>query len=106
MIKHIVLFKVRTEITSDEFEGLMHEIAVLKSVLTGFIDFKHGPNKTPETKDQGYTYGFILTLGSWKDLESYQNNPSHQATGAKLVSACHPSDDGILVFDMEVGDEL
>lgn len=102
MIRHIVLFKVRAEVTSSEFTGLMLEIAALESSVSGFIEFKHGPNQTRETKDQGYNYGFVLIFDTWSDLESYQDNADHKKVGAKLEAACIPNDDGILVFDMEV----
>ncbi|MBD5769617.1 Dabb family protein [Marinomonas colpomeniae] len=102
MIRHIVLFKVRPEVAAEDFNILMQEIAELESSVSGFISFEHGPNQTPETRDQGYTYGFIVTLASWADLDVYQNNPSHQTTGAKLVAACHSNHDGLLVFDMEI----
>jgi hypothetical protein len=102
MIRHIVLFKVRPEIDGKPFQALMQEIADLRSSHSGIMDFEHGPNQTPETRDQGYTYGFILTLGSWPDLAIYQNDPKHQATGAKLLAACLPDHAGLLVFDMEV----
>lgn len=105
MIRHIVLFKVRPEVTAEQFLVLMQEIADLRSTHPGIISFEHGSNQTPETRDHGYTYGFTLTLGSWADLESYQNDPKHQATGAKLIAACDPDHSGILAFDMEV-DEL
>jgi hypothetical protein len=104
MIRHTVLFKVRPEIDIEQFQLLMQEIAQLRTAHSGFMGFEHGPNQTPETRDQGYTYGFILTLGSWADLAAYQNDPNHQATGAKLLDACLPDHAGLLVFDMEVGD--
>lgn len=102
MIRHIVLFKVRPEVTAEDFNILMQEIADLESSVSGFISFEHGPNQTPETRDQGYSYGFIVTLASWADLDAYQNNPSHQTTGARLVDACNSNQDSLLVFDMEV----
>lgn len=102
MIRHIVLFKVRPEISVDQFQALMQEIADLRASHKGIISFEHGPNQTPETRDHGYSYGFTLTLASWADLEKYQNDPTHQATGAKLIAACDPDHSGILAFDMEV----
>ena len=102
MIRHMVLFKVRPEVAAEDFNILMQEIAELESSVSGFIRFEHGPNQTPETRDQGYTYGFILTLASWDDLDAYRNNSNHQTIGAKLVAACHSNHDGLLVFDMEV----
>ena len=105
MIRHLVLFKVRPEIDVSQFQLLMQEIADLRAAHSGIVGFEHGPNKTPETRDQGYSYGFILTLGSWTDLALYQNDPNHQATGLKLLNACHPDHAGILAFDMEVADK-
>jgi len=102
MIRHIVLFKVRPDVDAKQFQPLMQEIAQLRTSHGGIIGFEHGPNQTPETRDQGYNYGFVLTLNSWADLESYQNDPNHQATGAKLLAACHPDHAGLLAFDMEV----
>lgn len=105
MIRHIVLFKVRAEVAADQFQVLMQEIADLRSSHSGILSFEHGPNQTPETRDHGYTYGFTLTLGSWADLETYQNDPIHRATGAKLILACDPDHSSILAFDMEVEDK-
>ncbi|ETX10068.1 stress responsive protein [Marinomonas ushuaiensis DSM 15871] len=102
MIRHVVLFKVRPEVAAADFNILMQEIADLESSVSGFISFEHGPNQTPETRDQGYNYGFVLTLASWVDLDAYQNNSRHQITGAKLIAACNSNYDGLLVFDMEV----
>lgn len=101
-VKHIVLFKVRPEVSREEFVLLMDEIAALKPTHPGILGFEHGPNQTPEDRDHGYNYGFTLTLESWDALALYQADPYHQATGRKIIQACDPDHSGILAFDVEV----
>lgn len=101
-VKHIVLFKVRPEVSRETFLLLMDEIAALQPTHPGILGFEHGPNETPEDRDHGYNYGFTLSLASWDALALYQADPNHQATGRKLVAACDPDHSGILAFDYEV----
>lgn len=101
-IRHIVLFKVRPEVSREAFVALMDEIEALKPTHPGILAFEHGPNQTPEDRDHGYNYGFTLTLASWDALERYQADPNHQATGRRIIAACDPDHSGILAFDVEV----
>lgn len=102
MIRHTVLFRPLATTTEYGLRTLMDEIAMIERKQEGFVAFEHGENKTPEDRDHRYRYGFTATFRDWAALAAYQADPEHLKTGKKIVAACEPDAEGILVFDYVV----
>ena len=102
MIMHCVFIRFRQEAGAEEKQALYDEIAGLKRVIPGIVDFKSGANVSPEGLDSGYGDGFIVTFEDSAARDAYLDHPDHQAVGEKLVAAAAGGISGILVFDMAV----
>lgn len=103
-IQHIVMLNLRADAAGDELADIMSGLAVLRSSVPGFVAFQHGPNYDLEQKSQHYSYGFICSFADKHALQSYAENPHHQALGARLVALCNGGADGIWVADIAVGE--
>ncbi len=102
MIMHCVFIRFRQEAGAEEKQALYDEIAGLKRVIPGIVDFKSGANVSPEGLDSGYGDGFIVTFEDSAARDSYLDHPDHRAVGEKIVAAAAGGISGILVFDMAV----
>lgn len=105
MIKHCVFLNLAEEA---EFDRLMDAYEMIGDVLDdidGVYDFGAGPNRDFEGKSPAYETGFVITFRDQEALEHYAAHPKHKEAGALLTSLCFNGSAGILVFDLDVGDE-
>ncbi len=104
MIKHCVFLNLAQDAA---FERLMDAYEMIGDVLDdidGVYDFAAGPNRDFEGKSPAYETGFVITFLSKTALDAYARHPKHLEAGAILTSLCAGGGDGVLVFDLEVGD--
>lgn len=101
MIRHIVLVKFKTETSENEIKSIFTELDHVRSEINGMSAVHSGRSESHEHIERGFMHGFTVDFDSWQGLRAYQNHPSHQATGAKIVSSAEGGIDGILVFDFE-----
>ena len=102
MIRHIVMLNLKANHDPDELAAVMTGLDALRSEISGYIGFEHGPNRDFEKKSVDYPYGFICTFESANDVSVYANDPRHQALGGRLVAMCNGGGDGIMVLDIDV----
>ena len=100
MIRHIVLVKVRPEVTEGEMAAIFADLAAIRAKLPGVLAIHAGRSESPEQIERGYLHGFIIDFVDWQALQSYQDHPDHKAVGARLVENAIGGIDGILVFDL------
>jgi hypothetical protein len=98
MIRHIVLFKARAEVTEDHIAKIFADLHDL--TLPGIIAIHSGRSESPEQIERGYLHGFTVDFSDWEALAAYQVHPDHQRVGGALVAAAQGGIDGILVFDL------
>ena len=105
MIKHCVFLNLAEEA---EFDRLMDAYEMIGDVLDdieGVYDFAAGPNRDFEGKSPAYETGFVITFSDKAALDAYAAHPKHSEAGALLSSLCFNGSAGILVFDLDVGEE-
>jgi len=102
MIRHIVILELIPNHDVSELAEVMAELNALVGKIEGFTKFEHGPNRDLEEKSQAYPYGFICTFDDEASLQTYANDPRHQALGARLVAMCKGGGDGIMVMDLDI----
>lgn len=100
MIRHIVLLRLRPEVTDAEIGPVFAEIHALRGVLPGLRAVASGRSESPEQMERGYLHGMVVEFDDWAALHNYLEDPRHRAAGAKLVAAAQGGPDGILVFDL------
>lgn len=101
MIRHIVLVRFQREVSETQILEIFAELSVLRAEIAGMGSVVSGKSTSPEQIERGYMHGFTVDFETWDDLRAYQNHPSHQKTGAKIVAAAQGGLDGVLVFDLE-----
>ncbi len=98
MILHIVLLKIKADVSQDALERLDQALAALRSQIPGVADYTWGRNVSPEQLHHGFEHGFVMTFESAAARDAYLPHPEHQKVGALIGSLC----DDVLVFDMEI----
>jgi hypothetical protein len=104
MIRHVVLFKFRSGVSADERAEIYAGLNALVGQIEGLLSAAFGPNISPEGLGQGFNDGFIMDFVDAAARDRYLPHPAHQAAGAKLVAALEGGVQGLVVFDMKVGE--
>jgi NAD(P)-dependent dehydrogenase (short-subunit alcohol dehydrogenase family) len=102
MIRHIVLFRFRADVSETAIEAMFDEVKALHGRIEGLVAVSAGRSHSPEKIERGYMHALVVDFTDWAGLQRYQDDPDHKATGAKFVAACIGGIEGILVVDYEV----
>ncbi|HEX2184939.1 MAG TPA: Dabb family protein [Chloroflexota bacterium] len=97
--RHIVLVRVRPEVSPAEVEQAFAPLAALQGVIPGLLSFHGGPNTSPEGAGQGYNYGFVMDFADAAARDAYLPDPRHREAAAGLSLIREPG--GVLVFDLD-----
>jgi hypothetical protein len=98
MIEHIVLLKLKEGVTKEQTQELLDGLEKLKEIVPGMLEVSGGYNNSPEAKNAGFTYGFIVRFKDAAARDGYVPHPEHQKLAKTLV---RPIVDDVLVFDYE-----
>lgn len=95
MLRHIVLFKFKADVTPAQVQEVADAFAALPKKIDVIKDFEWGTDNSPEGKAAGFTHGFLVTFADEKGRDIYLPHPAHEDF-KKLVG---PRLDKVLVFD-------
>ena len=84
MIRHIVIFKYRTDATPVQIQTIHDALKGLQNRIPGIIAFEAGVNNSPENLNRGFTHVFQLTFTDAAARDAYLPHPEHTAFGATL----------------------
>lgn len=101
MVRHIVLLKIKPDVSTDAINELFGDLVALKDKVPGIVNVDWGPNTSPEGKGQGFSYGFIMDFDTPASRDAYLPHPDHDLVKTKIINAITGVDD-VLVFDYEV----
>ena len=104
MIKHCVFLNLAEEADVDRLMDAYEMIGEVLDDIEGVYDFAAGPNRDFEGKSPAYETGFVITFVNKAALDAYAAHPRHVEAGQILQSLCFNGGDGIIVFDLDVGD--
>jgi hypothetical protein len=104
MIRHCVFFKFRSGVSADERAEIYAGLNALVGQIDGLLSADFGHSVSPEGLEQGFKDGFIMDFVDEAARDRYLPHPAHKAAGAKLVAALEGGRDGLIVFDMDVGE--
>lgn len=102
MILHCVFLKMPAAMSSADILKIYGAVAALKSFIPGMVDFKAGPNESPEGLGHGFQHGFVVTFTDAAARDAYLVHPEHVKVGDKIVAATDGGLEGVLVYDFEV----
>ncbi len=95
MLRHVVLFKFKDSVTSEQVDEVVQAFAALPGKISEIKGFEWGTDVSVEQKSKGLTHGFVVTFASEKGRDTYLPHPEHQ----KFVKLVGPRLDDVLVFD-------
>lgn len=104
MIRHCVFVKFRSGVSADERAEIYAGLAALVGQIDGLLSADFGPNVSPEGMSKGFNDGFIMDLADEAARDRYLVDPAHKAAGSRLVAALEGGPDGLMVFDLKIGD--
>jgi len=96
-IQHMVLVKIKPEVTPEKITELFNQLAELQQLIPGITYFSGGSYSSSEGLNQGYTHGFLMTFESVDARDAYLPHPEHERVKATLL----PCIDGVITFDFE-----
>ena len=102
MILHAAFLNLRSGHDTAELADVMTGLAGLVGRVSGFADFRHGPNIDLEGKSPDHPYGFVCSFEDRAALAAYAADPVHAGLGARLMALCAGGADGIVVYDLEL----
>jgi hypothetical protein len=97
-IQHMVLLKIKPEVTPEKITDLFNQLAELQQLIPGITYFSGGPYSSSEGLNQGYTHGFLMTFEGIDARDIYLPHPEHERVKAALLQCI----DGAIAFDFEV----
>ena len=99
MVEHIVLLKLKSDVTSAQLDALPDALLQMADEIPGIESITAGTNNSPEGKSQGYTYGFIVRFTDEAARDVYLPHPFHRKVAGEHI---RPLVEDVLVFDYSV----
>ena len=99
MIVHMVILKVRRDVTAAEIERVFGAIGALKADIPGILSYSWGPYASPEGMQRGYTHGFCMTFTDAKSRDVYLPHPLHEKVKTQVLAILEGGIEGVLAFD-------
>src|SRR5262245_28871896 len=79
VLRHIVMYKFRDEVTPVQIQEVIDAFAALPKKVPSIVNFEHGTNVSKEGKSEGFTHVFVVTFKNEADLAAYLVHPAHEA---------------------------
>ncbi|WP_448953626.1 Dabb family protein [Labrys neptuniae] len=99
MIRHLVLTRLRADLTPEETEALLAAIRGMKAEIPGIVAIEIGSDNSPEGLARGYSHAFTVDFIDAAARDAYLPHPHHAKVGQALLAATQGGIDGILVLD-------
>ena len=98
-VKHAVLLRFKSEVTSQQAQQLLAEVGGLKDKIPGIVDFSGGAYSSPEGMNKGFTHGFVMTFADEASRDAYLPHPEHEVVKDKILAALDGGLDGVVAVD-------
>jgi hypothetical protein len=100
MLEHIVVLKLKPGVTLEQTQALLNGLVALQvsGAIPGMLEVTGGYNNSPEGRNQGFSYGFIVRFRDAAARDAYLPHPEHKKLGAAFV---RPIAEEVFVFDYE-----
>ncbi|MGZ7444831.1 Dabb family protein [Paenibacillus sp. TH7-28] len=99
MFEHIVLLKLKPNVSIEQQEDVVKRAHAFKRDIPGIVDLSAGINVTEEIEHkQGYTLGIRVTFENQQACRDYIQHPLHQ----NFLQSMGPFAEGIVVMDYPI----
>ncbi|MEX0770951.1 MAG: Dabb family protein [Balneolaceae bacterium] len=83
-VRHIVVFKYKTDATDSQIKKVTDSFRELKDKIPGITHFEHGVNNSPEGRNMGFTHIYQMTFEDEESRDDYLPHPEHKKFGEML----------------------
>lgn len=98
MLEHIVLLKLKQGVAKSQVEAFRRNVLGLKDRIPGIMSISVGKNNSPENRDHGFGWGFVVRFIDSDSRDSYLLHTEHQKVAREHII---PIADDILVLDYD-----
>lgn len=98
MTRHFGVFQFHPQITESKIKECFAAMVGMVGKIDGLLGFEHGPYKSAEGLNDGFTHGFIMTFDSPESRDAYLPHPVHEAV-KDIVVPCLAR---VVVFDFDI----
>jgi len=95
LLRHVVLFQFKKEVTAAQVQEVVDAFRALPSKIDAIHSFEYGTDVSVENKAAGFTHGFLVTFRDEKGRDIYLPHPAHK----DFVKLVGPRIENVLVFD-------
>ena len=99
MITHVVLLKIRKDVSKDQVAKVFEALAGLQKKIPGILSFSGGAYTSPEGLNRGFTHGFVMTFKDAASRDVYLPHPDHEVVKAIVLKVLDGGLDGVVAFD-------
>jgi hypothetical protein len=79
MLRHIVMYKFKPEVTPAQIEQVIEAFSALPRKIETIIGFEAGSNVSKQGLSEGFTHVFVVTFKTATELAAYLVHPAHEA---------------------------
>lgn len=98
MVRHIAILEFKSEITQPQIDHCFAELNGMVGKIPGLLGMEHGPYRSDEGLNDGFTHGFIMTFDTPESRDAYLPHPEHERVKSVVV----PCLERVIVFDFNV----
>jgi hypothetical protein len=96
MLVHVVLMRLRPEVSGVALGELARRVSDLAESVSGPDASVIGPNITEEPLSQKFEFGFVVRFAGHAELDAYHTNPAHLPISLAIRDLART----VLVFDL------
>ncbi len=102
MIRHVVLFEVKPEISSTELNSIFEELMLWKTTIKGILSIACGKcNYHKNKKIKTFTHGFSIDFKDELSFKNFFDDRETHSVKDKLINIVVNGYDGIFGFEFE-----
>ena len=95
MIEHLVWFKLKPEVTSEQTRDLLEGLRALPAQIPGILHLACGEDFSG--RSQGYQVGLVVRFESREALANYGPHPAHET----FIATFRPLWESVMALDFE-----
>lgn len=95
LLRHVVLFKFKSDVTPEQIQDVVAAFGGLKSKIDTIEDFEWGTDVSVENRSEGFTHCFVVSFRDQAGRDTYLPHAAHQ----EFVKLVGPRIDKVLVID-------
>jgi hypothetical protein len=99
MITHLVLLRLKKDLSEKDVDRVFAELAGLRDKIPGLTSFSGGPYSSPEGLNRDFTHAFVMTFRDERSRDAYLPHPAHERVKEIVLGALDGGIDGVIAFD-------